>query len=62
MEDKRDPVNVCPECGKQVDYDQQRMGFFCPCGWRHYKVSDGRYVGTEPPRNLRKPRGNTHES
>ena len=52
MADKRDPVNVCPECGSEVDYDPQRMGFFCPCGWSHYKVSDGRYVGTEPPRSL----------
>jgi hypothetical protein len=45
-----EPVNACPECGKQVDYDQQRMGFFCPCGWSHYKVSDGRWVGTKPPK------------
>jgi len=43
---------ACPECGREVNYDQQRMGFFCPCGWSHYKVSDGRWVGTKPPKNL----------
>ena len=47
-----EPVNVCPECGKKVDYDQQRMGFFCPCGWSHYKVSDSQWVGTKPPKRL----------
>jgi len=52
IQNSAEPVNACPECGKQVDYDQQRMGFFCPCGWSHYKVSDGRYVGTKPPKTL----------
>jgi hypothetical protein len=46
------PANVCPNCGREVKYDQQRMGYFCPCGWSHCKVSDGRWVGTKPPKRL----------
>jgi len=45
-----EPINACPECGKQVNYNQKKMGYFCPCGWSHYKVSDGRWVGTKPPK------------
>jgi len=48
----QEEINVCPECGSQVDYDQLRMGYFCPCGWSHYKVSDGEWVGTKPPKRL----------
>jgi len=47
-----EPTNVCPNCGKTVKYDPQRMGYFCPCGWSHYQVSDGRWVGTKPPKRL----------
>ncbi len=46
------PTNACPECGKPVEYDPQRRGYFCPCGWSHYQVSDGRWVGTNPPKRL----------
>ena len=49
---KKEPVNVCPECGRKVSYDTLRNGFFCPCGWKHYKVSDGEWTGTKPPKKL----------